>query len=68
MQEERRRADRAIARVLGGEEIDLTKIDDARQPLMDWLRSRSNPYFAKAFVNRVWANYFNVGIVSRRTI
>jgi hypothetical protein len=30
---------------------------------MDWLRSKDNPYFAKAFVNRVWANYFNVGIV-----
>jgi HPt (histidine-containing phosphotransfer) domain-containing protein len=51
------------ARVLGGEEIDLTKVDDARQPLMDWLRQPSNPYFAKAFVNRVWSNYFNVGIV-----
>jgi hypothetical protein len=53
----------ATARVLGGEAIDLTKLEDARQPLMDWLRSKDNPYFAKAFVNRVWANYFNVGIV-----
>jgi Protein of unknown function (DUF1549)/Protein of unknown function (DUF1553) len=52
-----------IARVLGGEEIDLTKVEDARQPLMDWLRQPHNPYFAKAFVNRVWANYFSVGIV-----
>jgi len=53
-----------LGRVLGGEEIDLTKIDDARKPLMDWLRSPSNPYFAKAFVNRVWSNYFNIGIVN----
>jgi hypothetical protein len=53
----------STARVLGGDEIDLTKLDDTRQPLMDWLRSPSNPYFAKAFVNRVWSNYFNVGIV-----
>jgi hypothetical protein len=53
----------ATARVLGGEEVDLAKLDDARQPVMDWLRSKDNPYFAKAFVNRVWANYFNVGIV-----
>jgi hypothetical protein len=30
---------------------------------MDWLRAKDNPYFAKAFVNRVWSNYFNVGIV-----
>lgn len=53
-----------LARTLGGEELDLTKFDDARQPLMDWLRSKDNPYFAKAFVNRAWANYFNVGIVN----
>jgi hypothetical protein len=31
---------------------------------MDWLRSPENPLFAKAFVNRVWAAYFNNGIVS----
>jgi Protein of unknown function (DUF1553)/Protein of unknown function (DUF1549) len=52
-----------VARVLGGEEVDLTKLDDTRQPVMDWLRSPTNPYFAKAFVNRVWSNYFNIGIV-----
>ena len=52
-----------VARVLGGEAIDLTKLDDSRKPLMDWLRQKDNPYFARAIVNRVWANYFNVGIV-----
>ena len=31
---------------------------------MAWLRSPENPLFAKAFVNRVWASYFNVGIVN----
>ena len=25
---------------------------------MEWLRSKDNPYFARAFVNRAWANYF----------
>jgi hypothetical protein len=53
-----------LARVLGGEEIDLTQFDDPRKPLMDWLRSKDNPYFAKALVNRVWSNYFNIGIVN----
>ena len=53
----------ATARVLGGETIDLNGVEDARVPLMDWMRSKDNPFFAKAFVNRVWANYFNVGIV-----
>jgi hypothetical protein len=28
------------------------------------MRSKTNPYFARAFVNRVWANYFGVGIIN----
>lgn len=36
---------------------------DPRESLMAWLRSPENPYFAKAIVNRVWANYFGIGIV-----
>jgi hypothetical protein len=31
---------------------------------MEWLRSKNNPYFAKAIVNRVWAHYFQAGIVN----
>ena len=59
------RAGRVIsAKVLGGDEVSITGIDDPRAPLMEWLRSKDNPYFAKAFVNRVWANYFGVGIVN----
>jgi hypothetical protein len=49
--------------VLGGEEVVDGTYQDPRQPLMDWLRQADNPYFAKAIVNRVWAAYFNVGIV-----
>ncbi|MEW4527491.1 DUF1549 and DUF1553 domain-containing protein [Maioricimonas sp. JC845] len=51
------------ARVLGGETINLSEIDDPRTALMDWLRHDSKQLFAKALVNRVWANYFNRGIV-----
>src|SRR6185295_12857351 len=29
----------------------------------DWMRSKENPYFSRAIVNRVWANYFGRGIV-----
>lgn len=54
----------ASAKLLGQEPIDLTQYEDIRQPLMEWLRSPGNPLFAKAFVNRVWASYFNVGIVN----
>lgn len=52
------------ARLLGDERIDLTEYDDIREPLMNWLRDPENRLFARAFVNRVWANYFNVGIVN----
>jgi hypothetical protein len=37
---------------------------DPRGDLMEWLRQEDNPYFAKAIVNRVWANYFGVGIIN----
>lgn len=53
----------ATAKILAGPVVDLTQFEDARQPLMDWLRSPENPLFARAFVNRIWASYFNVGIV-----
>jgi hypothetical protein len=52
------------ARMLGGDEFDLASLKDSREPLMNWLRDKGSSYFATAFANRVWANYFNVGIVS----
>ena len=51
------------ARLLGGETVDLTQHADPRTVVMTWLRDRQNRFFAPAFVNRVWANYFPVGIV-----
>lgn len=50
-------------RVLGGEAVMLKEFPDPRAPLMEWLRSPKNPYFAKAWVNRVWATYFHRGLV-----
>ena len=49
-------------KVLGGDTMDV-KYPDPRTPLMAWLRAKENPYFARAFVNRVWAHYFNRGLV-----
>jgi len=51
------------ATVLGGEEFKIDELDDPREVLMDWMRDEDNPYFARAIVNRIWAAYFNVGIV-----
>jgi hypothetical protein len=49
-------------RVLGGETMDV-KYPDPRTPLVEWLKADENPYFARAFVNRVWASYFGRGLV-----
>lgn len=51
------------AKLLGGEWVAMDQMD-VRGTLMDWLRSPDNPYFAKAIVNRVWAQYLGVGIVN----
>ncbi len=51
------------ARLLGGAEVQVAALADPRTALMDWLRERDNPYFARAFVNRVWARYFAAGII-----
>jgi hypothetical protein len=53
-----------VPRVLGGEEAAGGESSDPRQSLMDWMRRKDNPYFARVFVNRVWAEYFGVGIVN----
>lgn len=36
---------------------------DRREVLADWLTSPANPYFTRAVVNRVWANFLGVGLV-----
>lgn len=38
---------------------------DRREWLADWLVSPENPYFTKAVANRVWANFFGVGLVEQ---
>ncbi len=50
-------------KLLGGVEVSLADCPDPRVKLMEWLRRKDNPYFARAWVNRVWAADFGVGIV-----
>lgn len=57
-------APKITGKLLGAEVVDLKQHKDVRTPLMKWLRAPGNDLFAKAFVNRVWAGYFNVGIVN----
>lgn len=41
----------------------LGETDDPRRALADWLTGPDNPFFARAIVNRVWANFFGRGLV-----
>ncbi len=50
---------------LDGEPLPESFSGDRREVLADWLTSPKNPYFARAIVNRVWANFFNVGLVEQ---
>ena len=43
--------------------VELGRADDPRTAIMRWMKQPENPWFARAFVNRVWAGYFHVGIV-----
>jgi len=37
--------------------------DDPREPIMAWMSRPDNPWFTRAFVNRVWAAYFHRGLI-----
>lgn len=42
---------------------DLAKGKDTRRALAAWMTSKTNPYFAKAFVNRMWGHFLGRGFV-----
>ena len=48
---------------LGGPSMIVSAADDPRSRLVDWMATPSNPYFARALVNRYWAHFFGRGIV-----
>jgi len=45
--------------------IDMEDPADRRETLAAWLTSPANPYFARAIVNRIWANFYGVGLVDK---
>jgi hypothetical protein len=45
--------------------IEFNDPADRRIRLAAWLTSPENPYFARSTTNRVWANYFGVGLVEK---
>ena len=46
--------DGSLAQVMG---------DNPREQLAGWMTAPENPYFTRAIVNRVWANFFGKGLV-----
>jgi hypothetical protein len=48
---------------LDGDAIPFDSTDDRRLNLAKWLTSPENPYFSRAIANRIWANFFGVGLV-----
>jgi hypothetical protein len=48
---------------LDAQPISITSTKDRRSTLAAWLTSAENPYFARSITNRVWANFFGVGLV-----
>ncbi|MHB8520784.1 MAG: DUF1549 domain-containing protein [Limisphaerales bacterium] len=48
---------------LDGKPLSLDDPRDRREAAAAWLTSRDNPYFTRAIVNRVWANFMGVGLV-----
>jgi hypothetical protein len=50
---------------LDGQPLALDDPADRRVSLARWLTAPENPYFARAVVNRLWANFFGVGLVEK---
>jgi hypothetical protein len=50
-------------RPLEAEPISLADRQDRRLPLAQWLTSPRNEHFTRTIVNRVWANFFGIGLV-----
>jgi hypothetical protein len=51
------------ARFLQGAEPTFKPGDNARAIVADWLVSPTNPYFARAGVNRIWSYFFGIGLI-----
>ena len=48
---------------LDSEPLAFEDPSDRRLALADWVTAAENPYFSRAIANRIWANFFAVGLV-----
>lgn len=54
---------RVAARALAAPPAVFEDHQDRREKLAEWMTTPSNPFFARSFVNRLWAHYFGRGLV-----
>jgi hypothetical protein len=52
-----------VPKFLGGQPIKVEPGRDRREALADWMTAPSNPFFAKAIVNRIWKHFLGRGLV-----
>jgi hypothetical protein len=52
----------AEPRLLDHTPVTVAAADDPRKPLAEWMTAPSNPYFARAMANWVWAQFFGKGL------
>ncbi len=50
---------------LDGQPLTFESVEDRRITAANWLTAPANPYFSRAIVNRIWANFFGVGLVEK---
>ncbi len=48
---------------LGAPTLEIPADEDPRLQLADWMGDKTNPFFAKALVNRYWKHFFRRGII-----
>jgi len=51
-------------KLLGADTLKLDSTKPYRPVMANWLTTPSNPFFSKAFVNRLWSQYFGRGFVN----
>ncbi len=52
-----------VPKFLGGQTVKVEPGRDRRDALADWMTEPSNPFFAKAIVNRLWKHFLGRGLV-----
>lgn len=50
-------------RPLGGPNLELSRFEDPRQSFARWMIQPGNPFFARTFVNRIWAHFHGRGMI-----